>query len=145
MPSSLAALQITLRICPLPLCPCHLPSTPRLELAVQVCSSPGPQSPPRPLTSPLRSLQSSSISSALSSSDTSPSSASSLMLAGSFLPWGRRWTLAGALWEVLGGRHPQELQQSVGAFPKLACGSQAGGRASPPILAAAAWEGRARV
>lgn len=58
------------------------------------CLSQPPAAPPFPkrafqplLTSPLRSLQSSSISSALSSSDTSPSSASSLMLAGSFLPW----------------------------------------------------------
>lgn len=40
-------------------------------------------------TSPFISLQSSSISSALSSSDTSPSSAFSSMLGGSFFPW---WT-----------------------------------------------------
>ena len=40
-------------------------------------------------TSPFISLQSSSISSALSSSDTSPSSASSSMLEGSFFPWVR--------------------------------------------------------
>lgn len=50
-----------------------------------------------PLTSPLRSLQSSSISSALSSSDTSPSSASSLIVAGSFFPWGRRQTMGEAV------------------------------------------------
>lgn len=42
------------------------------------------------LTSPFISLQSSSISSALSSSDTSPSSAVSSMLGGSFFPWGER-------------------------------------------------------
>lgn len=41
-------------------------------------------------TSPFISLQSSSISSALSSSDTSPSSAFSSMLGGSFFPWRRK-------------------------------------------------------
>lgn len=43
--------------------------------------------PKRSHTSPFISLQSSSISSALSSSDTSPSSAFSSMLLGSFFPW----------------------------------------------------------
>lgn len=86
-------------------------------------SATAPPPPRPPLTSPSRSLQSSSISSALSSSDTSPSSASSLMLAGSFLPCGRRYRGQPQSEVPFSGQPPISWLQCHGAVrPGCACG-----------------------